>query len=273
MDGMSSLLQEYIKTYKPNELIDLVKYFMSKAFASLEPSAADRLKPNHKQEYSKLRERYLQLLQEAEKFCNMALPHIDYAMAKLEALKNNNNRAIEVFQMLINNTSEINPEQLCNQCHELERDLFSFREEIRNDSDYAKNTRNGTIKIIAGATCLFISIAIVVAMPWAMPIELAIMAGGAFLFGVSFPSLFQIFKGIKDGNLKKDVHELSILLKNVQEHVGKLKDNLSDIQLKSSTIKIWLSNSEIDGLLELYKAIQKSVEELRQESLKPIKDF
>lgn len=267
------LLVEYIKAYRPEEIYSQIQFFMAKAFGSSKLSNATMLKNVHKLKYNSLRFEYVKLLQETQTFCDQALPEINRALMRLKKTMACKDGVNELFQLLLKTANQIDPTSLCKQCHKLEMDILEFKDMVESDKDYKTDRRKSKIEIGVGITCLVASITLVILMPWALPAEMAIVAGGAFVFGVSFPSLFHIFQGIKNKSIESDMKQLSKLLTLVQAQVGEIKSVLSQSNMTHSNIVIRLNEKEIGGLSEFYQAVHDSISKLRDLSLKPIKDF
>ncbi|CAF1010520.1 unnamed protein product [Didymodactylos carnosus] len=135
--------------------------------------------------------------------------------------------------------------------------------ELQCDNDYKTNQHYNLAKTILGGVIFVGSVAIIIAMPWALPIEAAIVVGGVVALGASIPSAIKFLSGFNGIRLQDDVDKLYHKFTLANEDLDKMKKKLSDIKMNHEKITIRLDDEETRSLIEFYKIILKNIDEIR----------
>ncbi|CAF3854399.1 unnamed protein product, partial [Rotaria sp. Silwood1] len=241
-------MDKIISELNIKELFNNIKRFILDVHKELDLDKAQRLKSHHQVKFRELRLRYIDLISHGRQFAEQSIPLLQYSIDKLNEIEkrtppsktaseadDNNYLDIEMLSKMLD---KMDPSDLLKKCDSLERDVIAFNDEIKLDKDYKTSLWKKWGSIILGGVTVVASIALVAVMPWALPIELAIVAG-AILCGAALVSAVKDIQNAFSANqLQSDIQELSARLKAAHAQIGSIKKQLSAMQVNQNHIKI-----------------------------------
>jgi hypothetical protein len=241
----------------PRVLFGTIKYFFSSVFNELEDCKIDQLKDEHKQVFMQLRLDYSQLVNDTLAYCDNTLPSAEYI---IECLRKSSTLNLETLRRM---TKELSPNQLIDRCNALRMAIMSLNDKIKHDDYYKATGLKRYLRSFLGGLLCVGSLVLVCVMPWALPLEIAILASTGLLFAGTIPSTIQFFKGLTAVQLEKDIVQLSKKLEDAKTHVGNITTKLSDIRKGHNDVCIRLEHADVEDLIRFYEPMVQSIKELR----------
>jgi hypothetical protein len=239
----------------------------SGVFQELESCKIDQLKDEHKQILMKLRLDYSQLTDDTLLYCDNTLPSTEYI---LEQLRKSDSLDLNELRRM---SEQLNPNQLIDRCNTLRKAIIGLNDQIKNDNYYKTTGLKSYLRTMMGGALCVASIVLVFVMPWALPLEIGIVASTALIFAGTIPSTIQFFKGLTAAQLEKDIVQLSEKLTEAKTHVGNITNKLSDIRLNHNNAYIRLEKDDVEDLTRFYESMTQSIKELRTLCQNAVKDF
>jgi hypothetical protein len=126
----------------------------------------------------------------------------------------------------------------------------------------------GVGKILVGCSVFIGSIVTIAILPWALPLEAAILGGGILAGTATFHSFMFLFRGIIGLDLKKDVEKLLQKLENANNNINALNRTISDVAEGYNGIVCRLNAQDATKLSNTYDAMNALLEEIRKICLK-----
>jgi hypothetical protein len=253
-----------LQSFSPTTLYNELKSFYAHISRELEDAKIDLLKEEHRKEFINLQAEYYDLICVTNAFCDNALPIIKLSMKKLE-------KAEVDFDFLLRKATEIDPTRVMEDCQKLQKRIQILNDTIATDGYYKTSWWKGFGKIFMGSLVIVGVITLVVLLPFAWPLEIALVAAGLVVVAGTVSGMVQLFKGFTGSQLANDVKTLLDQLVEASKNLDDLKAHLSKFRTDRKSLIENLEEKDRQSLKGYYDSLLKSINEIRDICLRPVK--
>lgn len=179
-----SKLNAVIKEFASADIHKSVKSFISNLYGQFDAVKADYFKPEHREEFLRLRAQLRDLINQTRGFCDKAIPPLEYALAQYSSPN-----PVNVKTLAEKVLSRVDPKDVIEQCEKVENTIMTFNDRIGSDEYYKKNNIKSFLSVGFGAAFVITSLVSFFYAPVLLEIGLALLTSGSLASNVFLPSI------------------------------------------------------------------------------------
>ena len=144
LTGMSQF-NALMKKLDSADVLKQVQLHITDLYNQIKIVKPDYFKPEHQEEYLRLRGQCRDLINKTRGFCDKAIPPLEYAIAQYSS-----SNPVNVKDLAEKVTSLVNPKEVLEQCEEVENAIITFNERLQLDESYKKTEVMSFLSIGSG---------------------------------------------------------------------------------------------------------------------------
>ncbi|CAF1505046.1 unnamed protein product [Adineta ricciae] len=221
----------------------------------------DYFKPEHQDEFLRLRAQCRDLINKTRGFCDKAIPPLEYAIAQYSS-----SNPVNVKDLAEKVLSLVNPKDVLEQCEKVENAIITFNERLQLDEFYKKTEVKSFLCVVSG---LALGITCLIGLFYAPACIVAEIAVASSDSSIMLLAIDLFCSGFDRRRVVHDFEQYKQSMNQAADYVTKLKKELSDCTQKHGRLDARLSMKDVHDLKPIYENLLTNMNTIRDLCLKP----
>ncbi|CAF1505111.1 unnamed protein product [Adineta ricciae] len=133
------------KKLASSNVLKELQSFINDLYSQVKTVKPDYFKPEHQDEFLRLRAQCRDLINKTRGFCDKAIPPLEYAIAQYSS-----SNPVNVKDLAEKVLSLVNPKDVLEQCEKVENAIITFNERLQLDESYKKTEVKSFLSVVSG---------------------------------------------------------------------------------------------------------------------------